>query len=154
VTTTATEPAAPVAMPPRPEKAAAKSPITAVVCRPTIGLTPATKAKATASGIIASDTVKPERIFWMDSAPVLVRGAKNSALEFATRSSVCEISAADGVVAAAWKRGVLARWAFVREPRRTPPCTKGAAGRRRAALGTERMSERKQVASRHMLEVC
>ena len=53
-----------------------------------MGLTPATKAKATASGIIARETVKPERTFEKVSAGVRTRGAKKSAFAFATRSSV------------------------------------------------------------------
>ena len=49
---------------PAPPKAAATNPKTAVVWRPTMGETPATKANATASGIIARLTAKPLRAFF------------------------------------------------------------------------------------------
>ena len=47
-------------MPPLPPVSAAVRPIVTVVHRPTIGETPATHAKPTASGIIARDTVSPD----------------------------------------------------------------------------------------------
>ena len=69
VITTAQAPDAPVTTPPRPPKAAAKKPMTTAVHRPTMGDTPATKAKATASGTIARETVKPESTFETKARP-------------------------------------------------------------------------------------
>lgn len=48
-------------IPGRPPKAAAKKPIITALHSPTMGLTPATKLKPTASGIIARLTVAPDK---------------------------------------------------------------------------------------------
>ena len=61
-TTTAKAPVAPEIMPGRPPHMAATNPTINAEYRPTKGSTPATKEKATASGISASETVRPERI--------------------------------------------------------------------------------------------
>jgi len=66
-----------------------------------MGETPATKAKATASGIIASDTAKPLRAFFAAdsglnglSALRGPSGVNNNSGAFATKSSAREVSAA------------------------------------------------------------
>ena len=71
VITTAHAPDAPVIEPRPAPKAAAKKPMTTVVHSPTIGETPATKAKATASGIMARLTVKPESTLDTNARPPL-----------------------------------------------------------------------------------
>ena len=81
--------------------------MTAVVCSPTIGLTPATKAKATASGIMASETVKPESVLRIvvsvdgGAQPGRVSTDWPRERAFATRSSSCDVRAGS---AAAWAR--------------------------------------------------
>ena len=57
--TTANAPVAPEIMPGRPPRTAVTSPTIKAAYKPTNGATPATKAKAIASGTRAKDTVKP-----------------------------------------------------------------------------------------------
>ena len=60
--TTASAPVAPEIIPGLPPKIAVINPIINAAYKPTSGSTPATKAKATASGTSARATVIPERI--------------------------------------------------------------------------------------------
>jgi hypothetical protein len=60
-TTTAIAPVAPEIIPGRPPKTAVIKPIKNAEYKPIRGETPATNAKAIASGTRASDTVTPER---------------------------------------------------------------------------------------------
>ena len=60
--TTANAPVAPLIIPGRPPKIEVINPTIKAAYNPTRGSTPATKAKATASGTKANATVKPLRI--------------------------------------------------------------------------------------------
>ena len=73
-TTTAIAPVAPEIIPGRPPNKAVISPIKNAEYKPMIGDTPATKAKAIASGTSAKATVIPERT---SSLAVVVRDRKN-----------------------------------------------------------------------------
>ena len=63
--TTATAPVAPEIMPGRPPSTDVTRPIMKAAYRPTSGGTPAIREKATASGIRARATVRPERISFL-----------------------------------------------------------------------------------------
>mmetsp|Transcript_5783 Transcript_5783/g.17063 ORF Transcript_5783/g.17063 Transcript_5783/m.17063 type:complete len:215 (+) Transcript_5783:361-1005(+) len=97
--TTEQEPAAPDMMPARPPNQDAKKPMTTALQRPTSGETPATKAKATASGTIASETVRPARMFFHAARPPFGYTWRRRPLAFTTRSSTCVTSAEDACCA-------------------------------------------------------
>ena len=89
-THTAHAPLAPETMPARPPSAAAKRPSTTVDQSPTSGLTPATNANATASGIIARLTVPPASTFCSAVRGPFGYTRVKSDCAFATRSSTCD----------------------------------------------------------------
>mmetsp|Transcript_24835 Transcript_24835/g.37007 ORF Transcript_24835/g.37007 Transcript_24835/m.37007 type:complete len:131 (+) Transcript_24835:1729-2121(+) len=90
--TTLTAPDAEEHIPALPPKDAATNPRMTVVQSPTSGFTPATKEKATASGIIARLTARPAARDWIvtesPSSDVFLSPKGSSDFAFATRDSM------------------------------------------------------------------
>lgn len=106
--TMATAPAAPVMLEGWLPQSAATTPMIAAVCRPTTGATPATTLKASASGTMESETVRPASTFVrMAATPVFDASGSSASLSVPSAAAGGYLS---GLVVRKWSgsaRGAL-----------------------------------------------